>query len=118
MWAGRVRHQRFFFLQPNQYFEGSKPFTDVEKKVALKQKAHTGPQLATYYPLVRKMWRELGGGGAEAHDLSMLFEHYSETLYSDSCCHLNERGMTLIAEQIADAVVGSELLYEIPKVER
>ena len=33
-------------------------------------------------------------------DLRFIFKDNNETLYQDSCCHLNDRGMVLISEKI------------------
>ena len=58
------------------------------------------------YPLLIEAGKELRQQGIRFHDLTMLFANHDEQLYSDSCCHLNERGYGMIAESIG------KVLYE------
>ena len=57
-------------------------------------------------PLLIEAGKELRQQGIRFHDLTMLLANHDEQLYSDSCCHLNERGYGMIAEAIG------KILYE------
>jgi hypothetical protein len=95
----------FHFLQPNQYVAGSKPFSAEERRVAIRG-AGFAPRTA-----VRSSYESLSASGASLHsrgvafqDLTNLFESESETVYRDSCCHFNDRGVRAIADRIAGVV--------------
>ena len=98
--ANKIRY--FHFLQPNQYFNGSKVFTDEEKR-----KAFGGPDYsyrrdaAAGYPLLVAQAETLRQHGVRFYDLTMLFKDQTGTLYRDECCHYNQDGYNLVAEQIA-----------------
>ena len=102
------------FLQPNQYFSGSKPLSDVEKSIALKRMETAGPLVDDAYPRLRDLSRRLRERGIPSYDLTMIFENTEETLYQDSCCHLNERGMSLLAEEIVASIGSASLVDRIP----
>lgn len=93
------------FLQPNQYFAGSKTLTDEERRIAWSADVADAGRVAHGYPLLVVRGRELAAQGVDFHDLSMLFRDERDTLYSDTCCHYNQRGADLIARAIAAAIV-------------
>jgi hypothetical protein len=94
----------FHFLQPNQYLPGSKPYSDEERELCLRDDSpYLAPVLAGY-PRLIAAGRELAASGVAFHDLTRLFQEHGETLYSDDMCHLNARGSELLARAIAAAV--------------
>jgi hypothetical protein len=98
----------FHFLQPNQYYEGSKAFSEVERQTALGRMDDPGSaKINRYYPRLREMSARLRDEGIPAYDLTMLFADNSETLYKDSCCHMNDRGMELVAEAVVRHIAES-----------
>lgn len=56
----------------------------------------------------------LRGQGVESYFLGSIFAGISETVYSDDCCHLNERGLEILNRRIAERILGSGRLDEIP----
>lgn len=98
----------FHFLQPNQYDAGSKPFSGEEARLFVQADHPYRPGVEAGYPLLRAAGAELAARGVAFHDLSRLFASTSETVYVDSCCHLNPRGNTLLAAAIATALSNSE----------
>jgi hypothetical protein len=92
------------FLQPNQYFEGTKTFT-LEERTLLYQPDHPyrfGAEKGHAY-LVQAC-AELAASGVPATNLSMVFRDVAETTYVDSCCHLNELGNRIVSAAIASAL--------------
>ena len=94
----------YHFLQPNQHYEGSKPFSLHEKDFAV---ARGG-----YARFARKGYPVLVAAGASLlesdvpfYDLTGIFAKETRTVYIDSCCHVNQLGNDLLAEAIADAIV-------------
>lgn len=91
------------FLQPNQY-AGVKPWSDKEKEVALVNPLFQD-WFSTWYPRFRESGKQLQDEGVPFHDITMIFEHVPDTLYTDHCCHLNETGSTILGEAMADVIV-------------
>ncbi len=96
----------FHFLQPNQYLVGSKIMTQEERSVAISENQPYRRGVGPGYPRLIEAGEELRRRGISFHDLTMLFANNDETLYIDTCCHLNERGYGMIAEAIG------KVLYE------
>jgi hypothetical protein len=93
------------FLQPNQYFEGSKVLNENERRVAWDPDVADAGRVATGYPLLIARGRELSGQGVDFHDLTMLFHDDAGDIYSDPCCHFTQRGADRVAEAIAAAII-------------
>jgi len=108
-----TRHPLFHFVQPSQYVEGSKPLAGAEREVVL-ARDDLRKRVPIYYPSLRRMSSRLRERGVASFDLSMIFEHVPETTYTDSCCHMNEHGMTLVARAMVDAVRTSPLVEVVP----
>jgi hypothetical protein len=104
----------FHFLQPNQYVTGSKPFTAEEERIAIRHGAFPPKAAvrATYGALARE-GQALREAGVAFTDLTRAFADDPETVYRDSCCHFNERGIHALADRIA-LVVGGGLAPRAP----
>jgi hypothetical protein len=96
----------FHFLQPNQYVPDSKPFTEEEREVAYRPEWAGSDRVPAAYPFLRERGRELRELGVNFTDLTGMFADEKRTVYNDFCCHVNELGATLIAEEIAAAIAG------------
>jgi hypothetical protein len=82
-------------LQPNQYLEGSKVFTDEEKALF--------GDYPRYAAAIREHYPKMNQNGLYAEhfrDQRFLFRDVRETVYADACCHFNERGMEAIVDDI------------------
>ncbi len=90
----------YHFLQPNQYVPGSKPLSPEERELAWSAGAPEKPLVEQGYPLLRAFNRDLQESGINYFDLTGIFADHSETLYKDTCCHLNERGNELLAAEM------------------
>jgi hypothetical protein len=107
--ANRIHY--FHFLQPNQYVPGAKPMGQLEKLRVVAQ-GHAGQKhVMAGYPLLVRDGRELAERGVAFTDLTMVFADYPEQTYSDTCCHLNERGNAILAQKMA-AVIAAALPSE------
>jgi hypothetical protein len=108
----------YHFLQPNQYVEGSKVFTEEEKRFADVDAYGDGefpyhPSVRKYkraarlgYPLLIERGSELAANGVRFVDLTMIFADERETIYRDACCHYYLSGYQMIAERIAREILG------------
>jgi hypothetical protein len=116
-WAGGSRHLRricasdgtiyVHALQPNQYDPGSKPLSDVERKIAIAPGSQYVRAVAESYPLLRSRGAELRHSGVHFVDLTRLFAETPEIVYADECCHFNELGNQMLAERLAAEVAAA-----------
>jgi hypothetical protein len=94
----------FHFLQPNQYLPGSKQLTPDEMETGYDPGVAETKRIATAYPILRARGISLRNQGVDFFDLTMLFETEQRTVYSDTCCHLNQLGNDQLAGAIAQTV--------------
>ena len=97
----------YHFLQPNQYVPGGKPLSAWEREFAWTAGAQS--HVAPAYPRLQAAGRDLPGRGVNYFDLTGIFADRPETLYRDTCCHLNERGNELLAAEMV-RLMGPALL--------
>lgn len=102
--ANGIRY--FQFIQPNQYFPGTKPLSDEEMRTAVARGGYR-PAAESGYSLLVQAGEELRAAGVPIFDLTTLFQDEPRTLYSDTCCHLNALGNELLAERIAVTILES-----------
>jgi hypothetical protein len=94
----------YHFLQPNQYFPGSKPLTAGELSSAWSRDHPYRPAVERGYPELIVAGGRLRELGVPFHDLSMVFADDRRSLYADACCHLNREGYHAVAGAIAEVV--------------
>lgn len=95
----------FFFLQPSQYIKNGKILTQEEKKIALLKDPKELNRYTEAYvklPVSTKNLRDQHG--IDITDLSSLFTKNTESIFTDDCCHINDRGNTLLAQAMAQKV--------------
>jgi len=121
-WLDLIRYSRlisesrgvpfFDFIQPNQHPEGRKPLSKEERAMIdadpLKEEHYT-----PFYTRLEQAEKTLRAEGIEYYFLGDLFKDHPETLYIDSCCHLNERGIQLVNNAIADRILASGRLEKL-----
>ena len=90
----------YHFLQPNQYAPPAKPLSPWERANAYEPDGPIGTTMAKGYPLLTGFNQDLQRQGVNYFDLTGIFVDHSETLYRDSCCHLNDRGNELLAAEM------------------
>ncbi|MDP8235704.1 MAG: hypothetical protein P9M08_04930 [Candidatus Erginobacter occultus] len=98
----------YHFLQPNQYFPGSKPMSAAERRIAVKRKHPYRKPVERGYPLLIEAGFRLRREKINFQDLTMLFQDNDEILYADDACHLNARGYRLVAEEIGRFILARE----------
>ncbi|MFM7735407.1 MAG: hypothetical protein ACKPBU_05415 [Alphaproteobacteria bacterium] len=98
-------------LQPNQYVDGSKPFT-AEEEERFRGNAAIRRFVAAGWPKLRATWASASGDGVDALDLTDVFAGTGETVYGDDCCHLNDVGNRLLAERLVAEVASRPSLVE------
>lgn len=98
----RFNIPHFFFLQPNQYVSGSKKLTAKEKKFAFQDSISS--IIARRYGLLKNRTSSLNNEGVPVFDLTSIFEHYTDTVYIDRCCHLNSQGNAMVVDAIVKKI--------------
>ena len=93
------------FLQPNQYVAGSKIMGEEEKKQAFVKIGPYKKGAEGGYPYLIKAGKELVNEGVNFHDLTMIFADKVEPIYTDNCCHYNQKGHEIIGTVIGQAII-------------
>jgi hypothetical protein len=110
--AARAGARYLHVLQPNQHV-GAHPFSDEERRLALNPASPYAPPARALYPLLRGAGAGLRAAGVDFHDATALFDAVPDVVYSDDCCHLNQRGYDRLAELIGERV-GAQLAAPAP----
>ena len=87
----------YHILQPNQYLEGSKLFSEEENRSFRNNPVLAGV-VSSGYPVLRSIYRELREDGIAVIDLSQVFRDVAETVYADNDCHFNRRGIEIMVD--------------------
>jgi hypothetical protein len=121
-WFDLIRYSRlicesrgvpfFDFIQPNQHPAGRKPLSKEER--AMMDASPVKPTFYTpFYVRLEQAEKTLRGEGIEYHFLGDLFKDHAETLYIDACCHLNDSGIEMLNNAIADRILASGRLEKL-----
>lgn len=79
-------------LQPNQYLDGSKPFSAEERRSAVRANHPYRKGVVTGYPRLIDAGHQLIAAGVQFLDLTGSYSDVTDTLYVDDCCHVNRAG--------------------------
>lgn len=96
-------------VQPNPSFVGSKIFTEEEQSYLRQNSDYENALRHERYQNLIVAAAELNRQGIRIFDLTQIFKNVSSTVYIDSCCHLNQAGRDLLAQQMRPHVVDSIL---------
>lgn len=92
-------------LQPNQYYSRGRHFSLEERALAIDPGSPYRFPAEQGYPNLLDRLRLLRGHGVDAATAVGVFDGARETVYSDSCCHYNQRGNELLADFVADLMI-------------
>ena len=98
----------FHFLQPNQYVPGSKVLSKKELIEAIQPGSQFGEIVKDGYATLQNEGALLKKSGVNFYDLTNMFKNNNETLYVDKCCHFNKRGLGILADKVAEAIIASK----------
>ena len=101
--ANGIRY--YHFLQPNQYVAGSKILNPYERGQAFDENHRYRPGVEKGYPLLIDKGQDLVRAGVRFVDLTRVFAETEETIYCDTCCHVNQRGDNILAAHVARAII-------------
>lgn len=94
----------YHILQPNQYVPDSKTMSPIEIKHAYDSSHPYREPVIKGYPFLHKQAKFLEAKKVHFLDLTDIFLEHKETLYKDTCCHLNEDGYAIVVEKIVDYI--------------
>jgi len=92
-------------LQPNQYVEDSKPLSVEERATSFDPRHPYRRGVLEGYPLLIEAGRRLAQQGVSFIDWTQTYANVEESLYVDSCCHVNELGNELLVDDLVRAIV-------------
>jgi hypothetical protein len=92
-------------LQPNQYVEGSKPLSAEERATSFDPRHPYRRGAVVGYPLLIQAGQRLAARGVRFIDWTQVYATVEESLYVDSCCHVNELGNELLVDDLVRAIV-------------
>lgn len=99
--AQNIAH--FHFLQPNQHIKGTKILSTEEEKIL-----ESGAMFSSVnegYHLLSLAQQQVLSQGYSVFTLTDIFKNTTETVYSDSCCHLNSLGNDLMRTRIVETIL-------------
>jgi hypothetical protein len=106
----RLQHQvaqatgvaAYFFLQPNRYLKGSKPFSDKKRAIAIR--SEISEVRHAEMTLLREAALDMRAQRLPVFDLTQIYRQTLEPVYRDACCHVVELGNEIMAEQIVATI--------------
>jgi len=100
--GSRAQVPMFFFLQPNQYLKNSKPLSEEERRIAFREQASDSIHQSMIG--LTKRLNDLRAANVPIFDLTQIFQNTKETVYIDTCCHLNDRGNEIMSREIVQVL--------------
>lgn len=94
----------FHFLQPNQYFAGTKKLSPHELQIAYSYSNPYKNAVEQGYPLLVEEGKGLLEEGVNFFDLTTIFKNETRDIYADDCCHVNGLGNEILMDIIAKSV--------------
>lgn len=92
----------FHFIQPNQHIPGSKTLTEEEKKLFFDNSLVAPVKMG--YEFLSAEQGKMKKNGYSTYSLVNIFQKTRETIYVDSCCHLNIMGNEIMRNEIVEIV--------------
>jgi hypothetical protein len=86
-------------LQPNQYYSRKK-FSKNESLIALVGDSVYKNYATEGYPFLAEKGKEFNQLGVNFFDATNVFDMVEDIIYSDNCCHYNQKGNEVLAEAI------------------
>lgn len=103
----------FHVLQPNQYYQTKRVFSEAEKQIAFNQDTPYAKAVELGYPALFKKFPNLAKNHIDILNGVQVFDNTKDAVYVDSCCHYNQAGEVIFSDY-----VGSSILELLRKDER
>jgi lysophospholipase L1-like esterase len=92
----------YFFLQPNQYLQDSKPLSVEERATAIN--SDVADINHAQISILRRAVQDLATKGVPVFGLTGIFQETPATVCVDACCHMNELGNQIMAQHIVSVL--------------
>ncbi len=95
----------FHFIQPNQYYQTKRIFTQKEKEFAISKDSPYMEGVTKGYPLLLSKVDDLQKARINIFNGVNILDNTKETVYKDSCCHYNLVGQEVFANYISSSII-------------
>ncbi|WP_293128411.1 hypothetical protein [Microcoleus sp. bin38.metabat.b11b12b14.051] len=97
----------FQVLQPNQYYQTKRVFSDAEKRIAFNQETPYAKAVEIGYPALLKKFPNLEKNNINILNGVKVFDKTKDVVYVDSCCHYNQAGQEIFSDYVASSILES-----------
>jgi hypothetical protein len=95
----------FHFIQPNQYYQTKRVFTEEEKKLYIGTDSPYSDAIKIEYPKLLSKVEDLRKDQVNIFSAVNVLDGTKETVYRDNCCHYNNIGQNLLGDYISEAII-------------
>lgn len=93
----------YHFLQPNQHVKGTKVLSAEEEKLFAREQIFDS--VSDGYHWLKMAQQQVLAQGYSVFSLTDIYKNTAETVYSDSCCHLNSLGNEILRAKIVETIL-------------
>lgn len=104
----------FHVLQPNQYYQTKRVFSEAEKQIAFNKDTPYAKSVELGYPALFEKFRNLEKNNVDILNAVNIFDKTKDIVYVDSCCHYNQTGEVIFSNYIGKSIL-EKLRKEAPK---
>ncbi len=94
----------FHVIQPNQYYQTKRVFTQDEKNIAIIPNHPYSAGVVKGYPLLLSKAEDLKKQGVNVFSALEVLDEEPGLVYRDACCHYNEKGQAILFDAVAEAI--------------
>ena len=98
--AGQLGALYLHFVQPNQYFETERTYSEAERETAINPGTAYEEPIRMGYPKLEARLEILRQKGIIAEGLFRLLDDVEPAVYIDDCCHFTDAGQSVLARHI------------------
>ena len=95
----------FHVLQPNQYYQTKRVFSDGEKQIAFNKDTPYAKAVVIGYPALLKKFPNLQKNNINILNGVKVFDKTKDVVYVDSCCHYNQSGQEIFSNYVGSSIV-------------
>ncbi|MEG3989146.1 hypothetical protein QUA13_18660 [Microcoleus sp. S28C3] len=105
----------FHVLQPNQYYQTKRVFSEAEKQIAFNKDTPYAKAVQIGYPALFKKFPNLEKNNIDILNAVNVFDKTKEAVYVDSCCHYNQAGEVVFSNYVGRSILEALRKDEIQK---
>lgn len=105
----------FHILQPNQYYQTKRVFSEAEKQIAFNKDTPYAKAVEIGYPALFKKFPNLEKNNIDILNAVNVFDKTKDAVYVDSCCHYNQTGEVVFSNYVGRSILEALRKDEIKK---